>query len=573
MKHAPTTRPKSPGSTRPTSPYAPTSPSKPPFIPSPSTPQPQHVKPTMTGPSPSHVQKKASKNVSYTTDELIRSNEYIHDYYENSTSGTPAHDDLNFALQYQHFIDHHPNAIANGLPPRKLLKKQWKPTLKKVGYSDMQIQHLKVSGFPVPQQLPNLTVKPPVLTPAPAPPTPSFVPGGAPAPIVLTPTPGPPPAVNPGGQPSAPPAVNPNTGAVIHPTTSTSTSTSSSSSSSSNPPPPAPPPPLPKPVKQQAAPPAPPKPLPPLGNQSTTPLNQQNQNTLTSIAQSLTTTGGGGVGGTGGAGGTVSGGGGGAPGAPLNPLVASGASQAAPGVVGGGGVLAPQVPIAPAILKTPLAPFGNVDDKGGDIGSIATLNSQIASLASKPNDVYRPGININSEGLIPAIDPYAMTRRDREHDSVSEFQHIPKTDMGTPKEKMNRGVGETKGNWRYNGPYDHPPGVSNPEYLKLENMVLKNENAARQKGLRQISMWSQTHTKSGTPASRANHFSYNHQKGSWKRMNNNDYRAWMEKRNRRFKEGSEKLAKIKPMTLSEIQSAKRRKMNQDASHGGFISHY
>lgn len=526
----------------------------------PSTPTKPPNVPSIGKQSPAYAASKAAQ-YQRTDDELFGENEKILLLYTNTYGDS----DLHFGNMWNHYKKQYPARSKSFT--KTSLKKKWDETLSRNGYTDEQVKR-KTKGAPAPSLLPNLTVGPPTPPPSPAPapstPIPSFAPG-APAPIVLTPS-TPPPAVNPGGQPSAPPAVNPNTNAVILPTTSTSTSTSSSSSSSSNPPPA---PPLPK-IPQ---PPAPPTPLPPIGN--TTPMNLQNQLLLQKT--NLNQTGGGGVGGTGGAGGTVSGGGGGAPGAPLslNPLVASGAPpQAAPGVVGGGGgVLAPQAPIAPAILKTPLAPFGNVDDKGGDIGSIATLNSQIASLASKPNDVYRPGVNINSEGLIPAIDPYAMTRRDRVHDSVSEFQHIPKTDMGTPKEKMNRGVGETKGNWRYNGPYDHPPGVSNPEYLKLENMVLKNENAARQKGLRQISMWSQTHTKSGTPASRANHFSYNHQKGSWKRMNNNDYRAWMEKRNRRFKEGSEKLAKIKPMTLSEIQSAKRRKMNQDASHGGFISHY
>ncbi len=142
--------------------------------------------------------------------------------------------------------------------------------------------------------------------------------------------------------------------------------------------------------------------------------------------------------------------------------------------------------------------------------------------------------------LQPPSDPNAMSHRGDEERGIDTLQAMDDRDIGTKAEAINRGMGATtKDGWRYGGPYDYPAEVTNPDFLQMQNMVLKKENAARKKGARHISLWSQTHTKGGLPASRPSWYSYHHGKDKWKRLTVSQRRAWIQKRRDRMLQGTE----------------------------------
>jgi hypothetical protein len=143
----------------------------------------------------------------------------------------------------------------------------------------------------------------------------------------------------------------------------------------------------------------------------------------------------------------------------------------------------------------------------------------------------------------------------------------------TKKQKLALGEGETKNNWRFNGPYDSPAGITDPAYLKIEKAVSKKEGELLKNGYTGLhkSLWKRTHTAKGTPMQQQQYYSYNHPKQMWKKLSVAEKNRWENKRSEYLKSGEEMPSEIeakKAKTLAEVMNKKRKRVEDCGCGGG-----
>lgn len=151
-------------------------------------------------------------------------------------------------------------------------------------------------------------------------------------------------------------------------------------------------------------------------------------------------------------------------------------------------------------------PNGEYEDVGGDIGG----DPQNPLL--KYARIQNPGLENIAE------DPQGLSYRYTKLYKNQAMDQLAKKSHPSMGEKVNVGMGETKGNWRFNGPYDYPTETDNPKFFSLAGAYAKAGPKAFEKGLRHISMWKQGVNKKGLMNQRSPYWKYHHEKRKWSRM-------------------------------------------------------
>jgi hypothetical protein len=253
------------------------------------------------------------------------------------------------------------------------------------------------------------------------------------------------------------------------------------------------------------------------------------------------------------------------PAAPVAPAAgvsggeASAAASAGPGAAAASGVVGMQE-------KEKVNPM--VDHNQMSMSS--QMPSQILAPAHSSDNpvsssVLRSGFNIDDLGAEADSDLLLdRAKGDIRMKTIAQVSNQSKKTK-TKKEKLNVGEGETQNNWRFNGPYDSPPGITDPRYLQIQDMVAKKEGDLLEHGYVGVhkSLWKQTHTARGAPMQRQAYYSYNHSKQLWKKVNEAERNRWQNKRSEKIKNGTEMQGEIdakRAKTLADIMNKKRKRI-------------
>lgn len=177
-----------------------------------------------------------------------------------------------------------------------------------------------------------------------------------------------------------------------------------------------------------------------------------------------------------------------------------------------------------------------------------------------------PGAEIDSDAIINDAKSDIRMR------TIGEMGNEAKYSKKTKNEKISIQQGETKNKWRFNGPYDSPQGITDPGYLKIENMVLKREGDLEHGGKTDVhkSLWKRTHTSKGAPMVQQAYYSYNHGKQAWKKLNMEEKRRWTNKRSVNISQGKEMPGEInayKNKTLADMMTKKRKRLEECGCNG------
>jgi len=248
-----------------------------------------------------------------------------------------------------------------------------------------------------------------------------------------------------------------------------------------------------------------------------------------------------------------------APAAPSQPPVEApgatpGAPSAAPAPVGMGGA-------------NPLINYSQISNVASSILSPMAIDNKPSS------SVLRSGFDIDK--ISGEADSDLLLDRAKSDIRLKTIAQKSNQEAGTKtkKQKLALGEGETKNNWRFNGPYDSPAGITDPAYLKIEKAVSKKEGELLKNGYTGLhkSLWKRTHTAKGTPMQQQQYYSYNHPKQMWKKLSVAEKNRWENKRSEYLKSGKEMPSEIeakKAKTLADIMNKKRKRVEDCGCGGG-----
>ena len=248
------------------------------------------------------------------------------------------------------------------------------------------------------------------------------------------------------------------------------------------------------------------------------------------------------------------------------PAAASAAASAGPGAAAASGVVGKESNPNPMVDYNQMSMSENMPSQ-----ILAPSHSSSGPMSSS---VLRSGFNIDDLGA--EADSDLLLDRAKGDIRMRTIAQVSNATKKTKKEKLQVGEGETKNNWRFNGPYDSPPGITDPNYLKIQDMVAKKEGGLLEGGYIGVhkSLWKRTHTAKGVPMQQQSFYSYNHPKQMWKKINAAEKNRWQNKRSENIKNGMEMPGEIdakKAKTLADVMNKKRKRIEECGCGPGKIS--